>query len=44
MKNSDGRVKYKEDVVRRFNLFIIKVLESKYKMNEIEVICEKNNS
>lgn len=44
MKNSDGRVKYKEDAVRRSNLPIIKVLESKYKMNETEATCEKNNS
>jgi len=43
MKNSDAKVKYKEDTMTRSNLHIIEVLESRYEMNGAEATFEQTN-
>lgn len=43
MKSSDEKVKYKEDTMRRSNLYIIEVLGSRYEMNGAEATCEQTN-
>lgn len=43
MKSSDEKVKYKEDIMRRSNLYIIEVLGSRYEMNGAEATCEQTN-